>query len=39
MVIITELPEQDGRKKRMEKRLLVTNVTGPSLVCFVVVFT
>ena len=31
---------QDGtRKKRVAERLCVTNVTGPLLACFVVIFT
>ena len=33
--IISEFTEQDDRKKRMTKRLSVTNVTGLLLVCFV----
>ena len=33
--IISELTQQDDRKKRMAKRLSVTNVTGLLLACFV----
>ena len=35
----SEFTQQDGRKKRMAKRLCVTNVTGLLLACFVVIFT
>ena len=31
--------QQDGRKKRTAKFLCVTNVTGLSIVCFVMVVT
>ena len=33
--VISELTQQDDRKKRMTKRLSVTNVTGLLLACFV----
>ena len=36
---LSECTQQDGRKKRTTKRLCVTNVTGLSLACFVVIFT
>ena len=35
----SEFTQQDGRKKRTAKRLCVTNMTGLSLACFVVIFT
>ena len=35
----SESTQQDARKKRMAKRLCVTNVTGLLLMCFVVIFT
>ena len=36
---ISEFTQQDGGKKRTAKQLCVTNVTGLSLVGFVVIFT
>ena len=37
--LISEFTQQDGRKKRTAKQLCVTNVTGLSLVGFLVIFT
>ena len=37
--LISELTQQDGRKKRTAKRLRVINVTGLLTACFVVIFT
>ena len=35
----SEFTQEDGKKKRTAKGLCVTNVTGLSLACFVVIFT
>ena len=39
LYIISELTQQDGRKKRTANRLCVTNVTRLYLGCFVVILT
>ena len=36
---VSEFMKDDGRKKRTAKHLCVTNITGLSLACYVVIFT
>ena len=38
-IVISELTEQDGRKKRAAKLPCVTNMTGLLFACFVVIIT